>query len=730
MVIKGGARAEADKLAAHLLRVDTNERVDVREILGVCGPDLAAALREMEAIASAARSRRPFYHASINTAPNELMTDAQKARAIDRLEQELGLTGQPRIVVEHVKDGREHLHVAWSRIDGETMRAIPDSHNYRRHEIVARELEREFEHARVQGAHVERDGVERPARCPSHAETRQAERSGVSPEEAKAQLRELWQSADNGQAFAAALDAAGWTLAQGDRRGFVALDPAGEVRAVNKAITGLSAAGVRERLADLDPEQLPTVDQAREQRRARQQQPEPAPAPEFDHAAGEPARPEAMAQEFDSRDHGGDAAPGFELVQEDYGHGLDDSRDLAHEREAGAEAPARADDAAMDAELARMSREIAEAEAALAELDAITEAVRDQFRQQREALDAAEWQMILDAARAREAQQRGDDSAVHARHAMEDLARTDPLGTERNFGHHAGDRLKSPEEMRREWADLMRGGSAERAAEHAAAWEKMEARAANPSPAGARDSAAPDPAPKVSPQPGQAGAPSRDPVAERAAWAERLRGFDRPDPAAEREAWAARLRGFASESAREAVHGATPEAAREAEPDRTRDRKHQPEASPEVPEHERGGLFHRLREKARQWFKPAAQPEPLRDGAADRRHDAAGDRQEEHVRPPPAQQPVREPARPRPAQRVRDVAAEILARGEARFQAERAAETPEQRQDRERLEREAEQSRGRGDGSRERTRYHHSPLWVLFYSFQYRHDMRRRHRQP
>lgn len=724
MVIKGGARAEADKLAAHLLRVDTNERVDVRELLGVCGPDLAAALREMEAIASAARSRRPFYHASINTAPNELMNDAQKARAIDRLEQELGLTGQPRIVVEHVKDGREHLHVAWSRIDGETMRAIPDSHNYRRHKIVARELEREFEHARVQGAHVEREGVERPARCPSHAETRQAERSGISPEDAKAQLRELWQSADNGQAFAAALDAAGWTLAQGDRRGFVALDPAGEVRAVNKAITGLSAAGVRERLADLDADLLPTVDQAREQLRARQQQPEPVPVPaaQFDHAADELARLEAMAQAFDSRDYG-DAAPGFEPVQEDYGHGLDDGRDLAHEREAEAEARARAHDAAMDAELARMSREIAEHEAGIAELDAITEAVRDQFRQQREALDAAEWQMTLDAARAREAQQRGDDSAANARHAMEDLARIDPLGTERNFGHHAGDRLKSPEEMRREWADLMRGGiSAERAAGNAAAWEQTDARVADPSPSPARDSAAPDPAPEVSPQPGQAGAQSRDPVAGRAAWAERLRGFDRPDPAAQREAWAARLRGFASESAREA--------AREAEPNRTRDRKHQPEPSPDAPEHERGGLFHRLREKARQWFKPAAQPEPPRDGAADRRHDAAGDRQEDHVRPPPAQQPVREPARPRPAQRMRDVAEEILARGEARFQAERAAETPGQRQERERLEREAEQSRGRGDGSRERTRYHHSPLWVLFYPFQYRHDMRRRHRQP
>ena len=318
MVIKGGARAEADKLAAHLLRVDTNERVDVRELLGVCAPDLTAALLEMEAVAAAARSRRPFYHASINTAPNELMNDAQKVRAIDRLEQELGLTGQPRVVVEHVKEGREHLHVAWSRIDGETLRAIPDSHNFRRHEIVARELEHEFAHARVQGAHHERDGVERPARRPSQAEMMQAERSGIAPEQAREQLRELWRSTDTGQAFAAALEDAGWILARGDKRGFVALDPAGEARAVNKDITGLPAAKVRERLADLDAERLPSVDQARERLRER----EAVPALEIGRAetAPEPEQaPETSQHDLRARDLQPQAEPVHQAERDEAG---------------------------------------------------------------------------------------------------------------------------------------------------------------------------------------------------------------------------------------------------------------------------------------------------------------------------------------------------------------------------------------------------------------------------
>jgi hypothetical protein len=585
--------------------------------------------------------------------------------------------------VEHVKDGREHLHVAWSRIDGETLCAIPDSHNYRRHEIVARELEREFEHARVQGAHHEREGVERPARRPSHAETRQAERSGISPEDAKAQLRELWQSADNGRAFAAALDEAGWTLAQGDRRGFVALDPAAEVHAVNKAITGLSAAQVRDRLADLDAGLLPSVDQARGQLRAREKQPEPAPAaqPEFVRAA-----------------------------------------------EAEADARARADDAALAAELARMRQEIAQGEAALAELDAIREAVRDQFRQQREALNAAELQAGRDERLARETRQRGDDSALNAAHAMEDLARIDPLGTEHNFGHHAGDRLKSPEEMRRDWADLMRGGVS---AEQAAARDKAQAEDLDRDPRTKKHGQDPEPIlttqepkPKASPRLDRADARSPDPLAERTAWAERLRRFDAtPEPVRKPR----RARAKQPDLADAKVAGDSPEATQRPSygADSGRDRPFRAGSASPAPENERGGLFKRLRAFVRGWWDSQPQSAPQPDRAADRRHEAAGDRQTEHVRPPPAplpkpdRTPPPEQEKARPAERFakRDFADELLAEARARL----AKETPEQRAER-------EQSRGQGDGSHERDRHHHSRLWELFHPFNdYRRRDHRRH---
>ena len=268
-----------------------------------------------------------------------------------------------------------------------------------------------------------------------------------------------------------------------------------------------------------------------------------------------------------------------------------------------------------------------------------------------------------------------------------------------------GDRLKSPEEMRREWAGLMRAASlsAERAADNEAAREKS-------APDLERQKPAPDPAP----QPDQAKAQTRDHLAERTAWAERLRGFA-ADP--------------------------VQEARREAEPVRTRERTPEPGTPVQAPQKERGGVFQKLRDFVRGWFEKAARPDPPpRDRAADRRHDAAGDRQAEHVQPPPAQTPMQEPARKpepkpeqarqpvpeqtRPAERLMksDFADELLAEARARL----ATQTPEQRAER---ERQADPSRGRDDGGRERTRHRHGLLWELVHPFQ-DHRPHDHHRKP
>jgi hypothetical protein len=277
VIIKGSSRASGGALAAHLLRADTNERVEVLEVRGTLAQTLAGAFREMEAVASGTRCRKPLYHASIAHDTRYSMTREQWQEAITALERRLGLTDQPRAVVLHLKNGREHCHVVWSRIDAERMKAIPDSHNYRRHEETSRDLERRFGHERVQGAHAERKGRKRPARTPSRADIQQQERAGKSGcaavgavRQVKAELTALWQQTGTGREFAAALKARGYVLARGDRRDFVVLDSAGAVHSLSRRIEGVKAAAVRERMGAVDRESLPSVAEAKARHVARQ----------------------------------------------------------------------------------------------------------------------------------------------------------------------------------------------------------------------------------------------------------------------------------------------------------------------------------------------------------------------------------------------------------------------------------------------------------------------------
>ncbi len=270
MIIKGGSTSGAGRVAAHVLDGHENEQVEVKELRGVMAGDLHAALREMETAAQCAATRKPLYHASVNPRAGEKLTDEQWAVAVDRLEAALGLIGQPRAVVAHVKNGREHRHVIWSRIDLARGRAISDSFNFRKHEECARELEREFSLAPVQGAHVERRGKPRPTRTPSHAELQQSRRTGLSPQDAKATITALWNRTVTGKEFADALNGTGWSLARGDRRDFCLIDPSREAHSLARRVEGAKAKDIRARMADIDAATLPSIEEARAAMQERQ----------------------------------------------------------------------------------------------------------------------------------------------------------------------------------------------------------------------------------------------------------------------------------------------------------------------------------------------------------------------------------------------------------------------------------------------------------------------------
>ncbi len=263
MIIKGKSRSGPGGLARHLGNAEKNERVRLVETRGTVAEDLYGALAEMDAVAVGTRCQKPLYHAAISPEPPHRLTDAQREEAVDTLERKMGFEGQSRLVVIHEKEGREHLHVVWSRIDIETMKAIPDSHNYRKHEECARDLERRFGHDRVQGAHHEREGTDRPSRTPSRSELRQEERTGIKGKDVRQEVTQLFRTSDSAQSFQAALEEHGYKLARGDRRDFVLVDRAGGIHSLARRIDGINAAGLREFMKSVDLESVPSIAAAR-----------------------------------------------------------------------------------------------------------------------------------------------------------------------------------------------------------------------------------------------------------------------------------------------------------------------------------------------------------------------------------------------------------------------------------------------------------------------------------
>jgi hypothetical protein len=263
VIIKGMARGRARQLAAHLLRSDQNESVKLCEARGTLASDVAGALEELEARGRAGRSKAPLYHASLSPEAAFPLRGEQIRQAVDLLEEKLGLCGQPRIIVLHRKDEREHVHVVWSRVSAETGRAISTSWNYRIHEAVSRELEVRFGHPSVQNS---RPRSQRPSRRQAlrDHEVHQFQRSGSNADAVASELADLWQESESGEQFRQRLEEAGYILARGDRRSFVVIDRAGIVHSLTRRIrrTGTE---LKQKLGATD---IPSVAEARPTRRA------------------------------------------------------------------------------------------------------------------------------------------------------------------------------------------------------------------------------------------------------------------------------------------------------------------------------------------------------------------------------------------------------------------------------------------------------------------------------
>lgn len=253
MILKGNERGYGAELARHLMNARDNDHVSLHSLKGFVADDLFGAFAEAEAISQATQCQKFLFSLSLNPPPDEEVSVEQFEQAVAHAEAQLGLSGQPRAIVFHEKNGRRHAHAVWSRIDGQKLRAINLPHYKRKLHSLSRELYRTHDWDMPEGF---RDVERRDPQNYSREEAGQAKREKRDPKAIKAMFRACWAASDSKAGFEAALQEQGFVLARGDRRGFVAVDSAGKVWSLSRWC-GVSPKDMR---AQLGPEMdLPSV---------------------------------------------------------------------------------------------------------------------------------------------------------------------------------------------------------------------------------------------------------------------------------------------------------------------------------------------------------------------------------------------------------------------------------------------------------------------------------------
>lgn len=257
MILQGNSRGGGRSLALHLLK-DENDHVEVHDLRGFVSDNLISAFKEVEAVSRGTKAKQYLFSLSMNPPPNEEVSVKNFEKAADQVEDKLGLTDQARAIILHEKQGRQHCHVVWSRIDAEQMKAIPLPFSKMKLMDVSRQLY--LEH----GWEMPKGMIDRKHRDPKNftlAQWQQAKRNGLDPKEIKRTLQDCWAKSDNQQSFKRVLEEQGYILAKGDRRAFVAIDHRCEVYSIPKWV-GIKSRQVKGRITD--QESLLSVDQARE----------------------------------------------------------------------------------------------------------------------------------------------------------------------------------------------------------------------------------------------------------------------------------------------------------------------------------------------------------------------------------------------------------------------------------------------------------------------------------
>lgn len=270
MIIKARAGRGGAALARYLEQ-GKNDHAELVELRNMTAASLSQALYFMDTLAKGSHAENHALHVQLRAAPGERLTADHWREAADRYAAEFGLQEhQAALVLHHQPDGATHCHLVINRVHPETLKAVDLWQNYPRHQKLARQLEQDWG---LQQVSSQKRDQPRDYSNRGQGETAQARRAGADVHAIRERIRLAWNTSETGADFPHRLAEAGFTLAQGDRRDFVAVDDHGHAYSIGSRTTGATAATVRAKLADLNPDIIPTLAEVRESQQEAQTRP-------------------------------------------------------------------------------------------------------------------------------------------------------------------------------------------------------------------------------------------------------------------------------------------------------------------------------------------------------------------------------------------------------------------------------------------------------------------------
>jgi hypothetical protein len=212
-----------------------------------------------------------IFSVAISPREDEALTPEQYERAISIIEEEFGFTGQNRVRVDHLKEGRFHSHLMWSltRYDEEKEKhlLIPVGRYKRRLQSKADEMVAEFglrEVNRLPNENtIEITNADRMREARAKKEAKENGEAYQKIQDKKREIAELWNASKDGQAFLDNLRVKGYTVAKGDKESkrvkgngiasYVLVDAQGNVSNLTRELPKLvKVKHVRERFAGME----------------------------------------------------------------------------------------------------------------------------------------------------------------------------------------------------------------------------------------------------------------------------------------------------------------------------------------------------------------------------------------------------------------------------------------------------------------------------------------------